>query len=314
MADSIRTRVSARSANLNAARREKDDEFYTLYPDIASEVQAYAGCLAGRRVYCNCDDPDRSMFVRFFDANFDAFGLAGLTATCFVRDGRGTFYERTRSGRTSSGRLSGNGDFRSPECMGFLAGCDVAVTNPPFSLFREYVKLLMEHRKKFLIIGNMNALTYKDFFPYVKDGDIWLGPSISSGDRRFWVPDDYELKAAGCGVDDTGRKYIRVKGVRWFTNLDHEKRHERLVLEKTYEPGMYELYSNYGAINVDHVKDIPDNYRGVMGVPITFLDKYCPEQFEITGFCKGFDGRDLYYIKDNKKVCPYLRILIRCRR
>ena len=307
------------NSDLHIAKNNKSDEFYTQPDVIAAELEYYTRHFEGARVYCNCDDPSMSMFWVYFHKNFKRLGLEKLVSTRYEKGG--ISYKMEYSGGNdmdvSSGTMTGllsDGDFRSRECVGLLDESDIVVTNPPFSLFRDYVNLLMLHKKRFLIIGNMNALTYKDFFPYVKDGDVWLGPSISSGDRSFWVPDDYELKAAGCGIDENGRKYIRVKGVRWFTNLDHEKRHERLILEKTYEPGMYELYSNYGAINVDHVKDIPDNYRGVMGVPITFLDKYCPEQFEITGFRKGFDGKDLYYIKDNKKVCPYLRILIRCRR
>lgn len=178
-------------------------------------------------------------------------------------------------------RLEGNGDFRSAECTDMLGEADIVVTNPPFSLFREYVAQLMTYEKDFVIIGNLNALTYKEIFPLFKDNRIWLGPSITSGDRKFRVPDSYPLKAANCGIDDDGHKFVRVKGVRWFTNLDHKRRHEPLILYKRYVPEEYPAYDNYKAINVDKTVEIPMDYEGVMGVPITFLDKYCPEQFEI---------------------------------
>lgn len=174
-------------------------------------------------------------------------------------------------------RLEGNGDFRSPECIELLKQADIVVTNPPFSLFRENVAQLIEYEKKFLIIGNVNAITYKDCFQLIKENKMWIGASIHSGDRAFTVPDDYPLSAAGCGVDNSGRKFIRVKGVRWFTNLDYKERHEDLDLYKTYTPEEYPKYDNYDAINVDKTADIPINYDGVMGVPITFLDKYNPE-------------------------------------
>ncbi|MDY6248970.1 MAG: adenine-specific methyltransferase EcoRI family protein, partial [Prevotella sp.] len=193
------------------------------------------------------------------------------------------------------------------ECIELLKEADIVVTNPPFSLFREYVAQLMAYEKKFLIIGNMNAITYKEIFPLIKNNQLWLGPSITSGDRKFWVPDDYELRAAGCGIDETGRKFIRVKGVRWFTNLDHKKRHEELILFHQYSPEEYPKYDNYDAINVNATNDIPVDYDGAMGVPITFLDKYNPEQFEIIRFRKGNDEKDLSI---NGK-CPYFRILIR---
>ena len=180
-------------------------------------------------------------------------------------------------------RLNGNGDFRSPECVELLKEADVVVTNPPFSLFREYVALLVQHKKKFLIIGNQNAITYKDCFSLFMRNEMWLGASIHSGDREFAVPDDYPLAAAGSRIDGTGRKYIRVKGVRWFTNLDYKERHEDLVLVRHYTPEEYPKYANYDAIEVSKTADIPCDYYGEMGVPITFLDKYNPDQFEIVG-------------------------------
>lgn len=191
--------------------------------------------------------------------------------------------------------LKGDGDFRSKECIELLKEADIVVTNPPFSLFREYVAQLIEYDKKFLIIGNVNAISYKEIFPLIMNNKIWLGASIHSGDRKFWVPNDYELNAAGCGIDETGRKYIRVKGVRWFTNLDYNERHENIILYKRYIPEVYPKYINYDAINVDKTEEIPMDYDGAMGVPITFLDKYNPEQFEILG--KSLDLADMSVIK-----------------
>ena len=180
-------------------------------------------------------------------------------------------------------KLKGDGDFRSDECIEYMKQADVVITNPPFSLFREYVAQLIEYEKNFLIIGNVNAITYKEIFPLIKDNKMWLGASIHSGDRKFYVPDDYPLKASGCGEDENGRKFIRVKGVRWFTNLDYTKRHEELVLYKKYygNEEEYPKYDNYDAINVDKTADIPCDYFEYMAVPITYTDKYNPDQFEI---------------------------------
>ena len=203
-------------------------------------------------------------------------------------------------------KLKGNGDFRSEECLKLLEESDIVVTNPPFSLFREYVAILMKYSKKFIIIGNVNALTYKEIFPYIKDNLIWLGQSIHSDDREFRVPDNYLLKTGGSRVDSEGKKYIRVKGVRWFTNLDNKNRHEYITLYKKYDPSINKKYDNYDAINVDVTNDIPDDYFGLMGVPITFLDKYNPDQFEI------IDGIGRYSILDNettKKAGKYLSMI-----
>ncbi len=205
--------------------------------------------------------------------------------------------ELLKNDRNAISTLKQHGDFRSQECIELLKQADIVVTNPPFSLFREYLAQLVEYDKKFLIIGNVNAVTYKEVFPLIKENRLWFGPSISSGDRKFNVPDDYPLNAAGCGIDPDGRRYIRVKGIRWFTNLDHKKRHEMLDLVCRYSPEEYPKYDNYDAINVDRTSDIPYDYDGVMGVPITFLDKYNPEQFEIVEFRKGQDGKDLVYSK-----------------
>ena len=213
--------------------------------------------------------------------------------------------------------LKQHGDFRSQECIELLKEADIVVTNPPFSLFREYIAQLVKYEKKFLIIGNVNAITYKEVFPLIKNNKLWLGPSITSGDRKFNVPDNYPLNAAGCGIDPDGRKYIRVKGVRWFTNLDHNKRHEELDLVNRYSQEEYPTYDNYDAIEVGRTSDIPCDYPRTMGVPITFLDKYNPEQFEIIGMMSGAkgefltngnDGRAKFYV-NGKGV--YARILIR---
>ena len=186
--------------------------------------------------------------------------------------------------------LNGDGDFRSEECIELLKQADIVVTNPPFSLFREYVAQLIEYNKKFIIIGNVNAITYKEVFPLIMQNKLWIGASIHSGDRAFYVPDDYPLKAANCGIDEKGRRFIRVKGVRWYTNLDYKKRHEDLILVRTYSEEEYPNFDNYDAINVNVTNDIPLDYKGVMGVPITFLDKYNPDQFEILGITQSWFG------------------------
>ncbi len=224
-------------------------------------------------------------------------------------------------GENQLSRLKSGGDFRSRECIALLDEADIVVTNPPFSLFREYVATLMAHKKKFLIIGNVNAITYKEIFPLIKDNQLWIGASIHSGDRKFYVPEDYPLNAAGCGIDDNGRRFIRVKGVRWYTNLDLKQRHEDMILYRRYTPEEYPHYDNYDAINIDKTADIPCDYDGVMGVPITFLDKYNPEQFEIIDInphfysivARGLPKPKQLTLKNVGKKDPYARILIRNR-
>lgn len=243
-----------------------------------------------------------------------------------------------KSGENELSELSGNGDFRSDECIELLKESDIIVTNPPFSLFREFVSTLIEYNKKFIIIGNVNAITYKEFFPLLRDNKVWIGASIHSGDRKFYVPDDYPLNAAGCGIDEEGRRFIRVKGVRWYTNLDIKQRHDELILAKKYDKNLYLTYENFDAINVDKTVDIPYDFAGIMGVPITFMDKYSPDQFEILGLGianlglsigvkpyklehkkyrkevqgKGAVDGDLYMLdKSGNPIVPYARILIR---
>ena len=291
-----------KNTGLHGAKRAKKDEFYTQLPEIESELCHYQSYFKDKVVYCNCDDPRISNFFHYFSYNFEHLGLKRLITTCYKNQDRDLFSQHTSekaiyleyNGDKKGNKvpdieeigvhhLQGDGDFRSDECIELLKQADIVVTNPPFSLFREYVSQLIEYDRKFLIIGNINAVTYKDTFQLIKENKLWLGVSIQSGDREFGVPSDYPLNAAGCRVDDEGNKYIRVKGVRWFTNLDHSKRNEELILYKSYNPEEYPKYDNYDAINVDKTKGIPMDYDGDIGVPITFLDKYNPDQFEILG-------------------------------
>ena len=287
---------------MQAANKAKKDEFYTQLCDIENELRHYREHFRGKTVLCNCDDPRVSNFFHYFAYNFEQLGLKRLITTCYKNQNADLFsrndqeqaiwleYLGDRNGNRVPDAeeigirpLHGDGDFRSPECIELLKQADIVVTNPPFSLFREYVAQLVKYEKKFLIIGNMNAITYKDCFKLIKENQMWLGASIHSGDREFGVPSDYPLHAAGCRIDENGNKFIRVKGVRWFTNLDYKERHEDIVLYKKYTPEEYPKYDNYDAINVNKALEIPCDYDGVMGVPITFLDKYNPEQFEIIG-------------------------------
>ena len=342
--------------NIDKAKEAKKDEFYTQLDDINNELKHYREHFRGKTVLCNCDDPRISNFFTYFAYNFEFLGLKKLITTCYKNQNVDLFsqnqseqavyliYEGDKNGNHTPDAneigvmpLKGDGDFRSKECIELLKEADIVVTNPPFSLFREYVAQLMEYDKEFLIIGNQNALSYKEIFPHIRDNKMWLGASIHSGDRKFWVPEDYELKAAGCGIDATGRKFIRVKGVRWFTNLDYKERHEDLILYKNYTPDLYPKYENYDAINVNKTEDIPCDYEGIMGVPITFMDKYNPDQFEIIGLGianlglsigvqpyksehkkyrkeiqkRGAVDGDLYMMNGDEVVVPYARILIR---
>ncbi|MBR5332355.1 MAG: adenine-specific methyltransferase EcoRI family protein [Muribaculaceae bacterium] len=312
--------------NLQNANKAKKDEFYTQLCDIENELRYYTAHFKDKVVLCNCDDPRKSNFFHYFAYNFERLGLKRLITTCYKNQDSDLFsshesekavyliYDGDKNGNRIPDpeeigihELQGDGDFRSAECIELLKQADIVVTNPPFSLFREYVAQLIEYNKKFLIIGNVNAITYKEIFPLIKNNQIWLGASIHSGDRKFCVPDNYKLNAATCGIDENGNKFIRVKGVRWFTNLDYKELHEELILYKRYTPEEYPKYDNFDAINVDVTTHIPFDYDGYIGVPITFLDKYCPEQFDIIRFRKGNDGRDLQI--NNK--CPYFRIIIK---
>lgn len=379
----------SRSDLLNA-KRDKQNEFYTQYEVIQAELNHYEDKFKNKTVFCNCDDPFESNFFRFFVKNFNYLRLKRLICTCYkgssvaftifdylkddneepleksngyvidikevpMKNGRGVSDDDINklliSKKRGVKKLNGDGDFRSKECIEYLKLADIVVTNPPFSLFREYVAQLIEYKKKFLIIGNQNALTYKEVFKLIKNNEIWLGASIHSGDREFRIPDDYEVRSKSLRIDDKGYRYIRVVGVRWWTNLDYKERHEDLLLYKTYNEEEYPKYDNYDAINVDKTELIPKDYDGVMGVPITFMDKYNPEQFEIVALGNSRDNfmpnkdyknpkkvlkdgkivnggaincvlaietikkpkNAIYYISENSKylIAPYARILIR---
>lgn len=312
----------AGNALLTKAAKAKQDEFYTQLSDIEKELKNYKEHFRDKVIFCNCDDPETSNFWKYFELNFTQLRLKKLIATHYetkkpsyklelVRDVNGDGnIDRLDIIKTG---LKQNGDFRNPECVDLLKEADIVVTNPPFSLFREYIAQLMEYDKKFIIIGNLNAVTYKETFPLLKENKMWLGQSIHSGDREFRVPDSYPLQATGFRIDAEGNKYIRVKGVRWFTNFDYTTRHEELILYRRYNEEDYPKYDNYDAINVDKTKDIPCDYYEVMGVPITFMDKYNPDQFEILGNLGSYapDGYSLsggIYI-DGKKI--FKRILIK---
>lgn len=258
----------------------------------------YSSPIAGQQLQYGCDANGQMTFYfedKGAEENKSKRPYKAVVTQVYDKKGDGgvdmlDVAELFRSGENELVELEGDGDFRSPECLALLDESDIVVTNPPFSLFRDYVAVLMEHRKHFIIIGNMNAITYKEIFPLIKENKLWLGASIHSGDRKFYVPDDYPLNASGCGIDEDGRRYIRVKGVRWYTNLDLKQRHEETILVKRYSSELYPTYDNYEAIDVSKVSDIPCDYAGIMGVPITFMDKYNPDQFDIIG-CADYTGK-----------------------
>ena len=353
------------NSSLKEAKASKNDEFYTQFHDIEIEMNAYLdydpNVFRGKTILLPCDDPEWSNFTRYFAARFDELGLKKLISTSYAPDAKKmkllsspTLFETKSSqfdptktqtkgkifvlDRDMSGDgkiniddlqweyLEGTGDFRSTEVTKLRDESDIIITNPPFSLFREFLSWITSANKKFIIIGNMNAVTYKEVFPLIKENKMWMGYSIHSGDREFEVPDGYPLNAAGWRVDEQGRKFIRVKGVRWFTNIEHGRRHEPLPL-MTMEDNLrfskhreirgkaaYDHYDNYDAIEVPFTDAIPSDYDGVMGVPISFLDKYCPEQFEMLGMCENEDlyklktkvytnqeKKEAYFIKFNKR-------------
>ncbi|MBQ5976145.1 MAG: adenine-specific methyltransferase EcoRI family protein [Bacteroidales bacterium] len=336
----------AGNRNLNAALRANKDEFYTQMDDISNELKHYRDHFRGKVVFCNCDDPYESNFFKYFALNFNSLGLKKLIATCYdgspvmgnelllqfdnpeteprkiaykveiteVNDYNGDGAVNLsdvayllQNDKNVLSRLQGNGDFRSAECVELLKQADIVCTNPPFSLFREYVAQLMKHEKKFLIIGNQNALKYKEIFPLIIRNKMWLGFGFKGGASHF-----YSIYEDVASAGDHRKGMIRVSGVNWFTNLDISKRHDQLDLWKTYTPEEYPTYDNYPAINVNRTADIPCDYDGLMGVPITFMDKYCPDQFEIVGVLNhGCDSEyDLAKPTLNGKDL-YSRILIR---
>lgn len=341
--------------NLNKAKKAKKDEFYTQLEDINNELRHYREHFRGKTVLCNCDDPRVSNFFTYFAYNFEFLGLKRLITTCYKSQNIDLFseggseqavyliYEGDKNSNNTPDAeeigvkpLNGDGDFRSKECIELLKEADIVVTNPPFSLFREYVAQLIVYDKKFLIIGHQNAIKYKEIFPFIKDNKLWLGYGFKGGAGHF--TSHYEDKAT---AGDHREGKIRVSGVTWFTNMETKKRHEDLILCRQYTPEMYPTYENYDAIDVNKTADIPMDYDGFMGVPITFLDKYNPEQFEIIGNTCDTDwirsagfrtmGQDTidnlrkqgnkahvtanmnspYILKDGLVSLPYARIIIR---
>lgn len=327
------------NTNLGKAKTGKNDEFYTQYCDIQKEMNAYVeynpDVFRDKTILLPCDDPEWSNFTKFFALNFENYGIKKLISTSYAPESKKikawqpTLFETSNpqfdadKSKThgkifvldrdmdGDGRiniddlqweyLEGDGDFRSREVCALRDEADIIITNPPFSLFREFMAWIMEADKKIVVIGNQNATTYKEIFPLIKNNKIWFGPSISSGDREFMVPKEYPLDASGVRIDENGNHYIRVKGVRWFTNLEHGKRHQPLELMTMEDNIMYSRhkeiqgkgychYDNVDAIEIPYSDAIPIDYDGLMGVPITFLDKYCPEQFSIEGITKTWYG------------------------
>lgn len=265
---------------LRRARDARDDEFYTQYSDIERELKYYESKFVGKRIYCNCDNPLESAFFRYFHLNFNRLGILSLTATHFVENGQGVCAKYTgecdRDVRVYlSEPLKGGGDFRSDECRELLKSSDIVVTNPPFSLAREFIETLTTEGKSFLIVGALPWLGYSQIFPLIRDNKVWTGVN----DITEFIRPDGTFRHIGFGI--------------WLTNLDNERRHKRLELKAQFSSEVYPKYSNFDAINVDRVADIPKDYFGVMGLPLPFLKQYNPEQFEIVGFRKGNDGKDL---------------------
>lgn len=325
--------------NLNKAKEAKKDEFYTQLEDINNELKHYREHFRGKTVLCNCDDPRVSNFFTYFAYNFEFLGLKKLITTCYKNQDVDLFsqgqcekavylvYEGDKNGNHTPDAeeigvmpLKGDGDFRSPECIELLKEADIVVTNPPFSLFREYVAQLIEYDKKFLIIGHQNAITYKEIFPLIMKNQIWLGYGFKGGAGHF-ISHYEDTATAG----DHKKGMIRVSGVTWFTNLEIKKRHEDIILYKQFSDKEFPTYINYDAIEIGKTADIPFDYDGMMGVPITFLDKYNPEQFEIIG--KSSDIADMteirkmenaqgggprfYVMRNGTPIRMYERIVIR---
>lgn len=302
---------------LNRAKNDKQDEFYTQLSDIEKELKHYKDFFKDKIVFCNCDDPETSNFWKFFELNFEHLGFKKLVATHFEID-KPSYKLELMTDITGDGRidksdvvrtpLKQNGDFRSPECIEILKEADVVITNPPFSLFREYLSQLTEYNKKFLIVGNPNAITYKEIFKLIKDDKIWLGYKSMGTDMLFDVPKKYMEELVSTKKEGSGYKIINgiIKGrtqAVWFTNIETKKRYEDLVLYKKYygNESKYPKYNNYNAINIDKIQDIPCDYFGEMGVPITFMSKYNPKQFEIIGAGNNGDN----FIPDKTYLNPY---------
>ena len=311
------------NVSLSNAKRAKNDEFYTQLSDIENELKHYKSHFAGKVVYCNCDDARKSNFFRFFQKKFNDYGLKKLITTSYNENGHGSVlvYEGDTNGNgklddteIKVSELKGNGDFRSEECIELLKEADIVVTNPPFSLFREYIATLVQYNKKFLVIGNQNAITYKEIFPLIKENKLWTGNNMV---KAFRVP---QVTNKNCEVLPNGEIIAKFGSICWFTNLDIKKRHEEIILYKKYNEEEFPKYDNYDAIEVSKVCEIPKDYDGIMGVPITFLYRYNPSQFEIVGATesegKGFSNglwdeksKDAHSLVNNKKT--YKRLFIR---
>lgn len=316
---------------LTSAKKGKNDEFYTQLSDIERELKHYKKHFKNKVVFCNCDDPRVSNFFHFFSYNFEKLGLKKLIATCYKNQSIDLFskndsesaifleYNGDKNGNNVPDtqeigikQLKGDGDFRSKESIELLKQADIVVSNPPFSLFREYVSQLIDYDKKFLIIGNINAISYKEIFKIIKENKAWLGVNMGRGISGFIVPKHYELYGTEARIDDEGNRIVATNNCLWLTNLDTTKRHEDIILYKKYTPEEYPNYDNFEAINVNKTKDIPMDYEGIMGVPITFLDKFNPDQFEIIGqmaTTKIDDFNFGYPYVNGKKI--YARILIK---
>lgn len=313
---------------LRKAQKNKNDEFYTQLKDIESELKHYESKFKNKIVYCNCDDPTISNFYKYFATNFEKLGLKKLIASCYVESEINLFNYQDNNEKNGfyyiyNGEqdepiiptmddviyFESDGDFRSKESIDLLIESDVIVTNPPFSLFRDFLDLVTEFEKEFLIIGNINAITYKNVFSLIKKNKAWLGVNMGRGISGFIVPDHYELYGTETEIDDKGNRIVSPNNCLWLTNLDYPKRYIDVHLTKQYAGNEeeYPKYDNYDGINVNRTNEIPYDYEGAMGVPITFLHKYNPEQFEIIKFRKGDDDKDLAVNGKN----PYFRILIK---
>ena len=332
--------MANKNTNLHRAKRSKDDEFYTTYETVENEIAHYVEQFKNKTVLCNCDNPFTSNFSNYFIKNFNFLGLKRLICTSFAPSGmdQPSLFEELNPhpqkgyvldiskvdgfndsisqipgfliSKNVVKELEGNGDFRSEECIRYLAESDIIVTNPPFSLFKEMVSLIMQYNKKFLIIGNQNALTYKEIFPLIQNNIVWTGYQF--GEMKFRVPQDSEPRSTRYWVDETGQKWRSLGNAMWLTNLDNERRHENLQLTQRFNPLIHQKYDNYNAIHVRNITEIPFDYSGIMGVPITIINRYNSEQFEIIG--EANHGSDSQYdifkpILNGKEV--FKRILIR---
>jgi hypothetical protein len=292
----------ATNKTLQQARKAKSDEFYTRLADVEKELKHYRQHFEGKVVLCNCDDPRVSNFFHYFSYNFEKLGLKKLITTCYKsqdmelfsrHDNEAAIYLEYEGDKNKNKvpdleeigikTLKGDGDFRSVECVDLLKEADIVVTNPPFSLFREYVAQLIEHDKKFLVVGTWNAITYRDIFKLIQSDSLWIGVNSNRNFSGFIVPDHYPLHGTEARLDEQGNRVVSSNNTCWFTNLENTKRHEDLPLYRTFDPAEHPEYDNYNAIEVNQVVNIPLDYDGVMGVPITFLNKYNPSQFEIVG-------------------------------